>query len=66
MKPLYSDSELVTMAQNCETILELIKIAETLKYLYEDHGQNISLHGFRLLTHLRVRQLINTPNSNKI
>ena len=66
MKPLYSDAELVTLAQNCETVLELVMVSEALKLLHQEHGENISLHGFKLLTLMRVRELINTPNGNKI
>ena len=66
MKPLFSDADLVNLAQNCETILELVKVSEALKFLYEEHNANVNLHGFKLLTHLRIRTLINIPGQNKI
>ena len=61
MKPLFSNTELVQLAENSKSISEIMKVAEALRFLIDEHNANISAEGFNLISLMRIRQLIHLP-----
>ena len=54
----YSKTELVQIAENCNSVVEITTASKALKYLHEETEENIFLSGFNILAHLRIRQLL--------
>jgi hypothetical protein len=61
--PYYSKSELIQIAESCNTIVELSTAGQAIKYLYETCNENIFLSGFQILAHYKIRQLLINKNN---
>lgn len=54
----YSQSELIQIAENCNSINELSEASKALKFLHETCEENVFLSGFNILAHFKIRQLL--------
>lgn len=57
-KPYYTNAELILIAENCNSIVELSNATEALKYIHEETNEIIFLSGFNILAHFKIRQLL--------